>query len=88
MRDSLSEMTCNLQPKVRRPQTTSTVARRMVGHALGVKINVPSEKDQQERLKIQNARGLCVGIDTNFCYYYYYYALEEKRNRQKQSQQQ
>ena len=60
MRDTLSETSFDLRPKVRRPQTTSSVARRMVGHALGIKINVPSEKDQQERLRIQTARGLLI----------------------------
>ena len=40
-----------------RPQTTSSVARRMVGNALGIKINVTPEQRQQERSKLESARG-------------------------------
>lgn len=54
-----SQETNSLQSKtVQRPQTTSTVARRMVGHALGIKIGVSPEQNRQERLKLENAKGL------------------------------
>ena len=42
-----------------RPKTTSTVARRMVGHALGIKINVSPEQRQKEHTQIQLAKGKC-----------------------------
>lgn len=41
---------------IQRPKTTSTVARRMVGHALGIKINVSPEQRQKEHTQIQLAK--------------------------------
>ena len=55
IRDSLNEVTPHKQKS--RPATTSTVARRMVGHALGIKINVSPEQNRLEKQKIENVKG-------------------------------
>ena len=56
IRDSLNEVVTPHKPKSR-PPTTSSVARRMVGHALGLKINVSPEQNRLEKQKIENAKG-------------------------------
>lgn len=61
IRESLLQE-ADLKPRSPRPQTTSTVARRMVGHALGIKIDVTPEQKRQERLKIETAKGLSINL--------------------------
>ena len=41
-----------------RPSTTANVARRMIGHALGVKINVTPEQREKEREELKLAKGI------------------------------
>ena len=40
-----------------RPSTTANVARRMIGHALGVKINITPEQREREREELKLAKG-------------------------------
>ena len=43
-----------------KPKTTSSVARRMISNALGVRLNVSSEKLKAEREALRKARGMYV----------------------------
>ncbi|CAG0916287.1 unnamed protein product [Notodromas monacha] len=47
---------CGLIPALKRPQTNSSFARRMIGHALGQKISVASDKMKAERQQLDDAK--------------------------------
>ena len=47
-----------LQPYKARPQTSASVARKMVTGALGIKAQIPKEQRDEERRKLKEARGL------------------------------
>lgn len=47
----------NLRPCQEKPKTTSSVARRMISSALGVKIAVSKDKLEEERKAMQRAKG-------------------------------
>jgi len=45
-----------LQPDIRRPATNSSVARRLIGNYLNIRIPVSPEKENRERLQIASER--------------------------------
>ncbi len=47
----------NLKPYKARPQTTSLVASKLIGASLGLNNLISSEKANEEKLKLKNARG-------------------------------
>lgn len=47
-----------LKPYKPRPQTTSLVASKLIGASLGLNNLLTSEKANEEKLKLKNARGI------------------------------
>jgi hypothetical protein len=57
-KNKAQRLTDHLKPYKPRPQTTSLVASKLIGHSLGLNNLLTSEKANEEKLKLKNARGM------------------------------
>lgn len=55
-KNKAQRLTDHLKPYKQRPQTTSLVASKLIGHSLGLNNLLTSEKANEEKLKLKNAR--------------------------------
>ena len=57
---SLDSETDPLPPPTEKPPLSASVARRMIGHALGVRINASPEQREKESKLLKEAKGTCL----------------------------